>query len=99
MADINKALGTMGKWLKEVSTNNDHEIDQTKDLKMILLNLKIVCSDNKAVAPIADALARTILEMNESTTILVNEGRKELRQALADIKEYVEEKEGNKNEY
>jgi len=96
MDNINKSLETMGMWLKEVSLNNDHEIDQTKNLKMILLNLKIVCAENKAVTPIADALARTITEMHESTTILVNEGRKELRQALAEIKEYIEEKEGNK---
>lgn len=94
MDNINKSLETMSKWLKEVSKNNDHEIDQTRNLKMILLNLKIVCADNKAVTPIADALAITITEMNESTTVLVNQGRKELRQALADIKEYVEEKEG-----
>ena len=40
--NIIKSLDTMGKWLKEVSTNNNHEIDQTKNLKMILLNLDFV---------------------------------------------------------
>jgi len=94
MDNINKSLESMGKWLNEVSKNNDHEIDQTRNLKMILLNLKIVCADNKAVTPIADALARTITEMHESTTILVNQGRKDLRQAFAEIKKYIEEKEG-----
>jgi len=91
--NIIKSLDTMGKWLKEVSTNNNHEIDQTKNLKMILLNLKIVCADNKAVTPIADALQKIITEMHDSTTILVTEGRTELRAAFKDITEYVEERE------
>lgn len=92
--NIKDSIETMGKWLKEVSENNNHEIDQTKNLKMILLNLKIVCADNKSVTPIADALAKIITEMHDSTTILVTQGRTELRAAFEDIKKYVEEKEG-----
>ena len=93
---IKESCNTMEIWLSEVSINNDHEIDQTKKLKMILLNLKIVCADKKEVTPIADELAKIIAEMHDSTSILVTKGRTELRAAFREINEYVEEKEVDK---
>lgn len=93
--NIIESIENIDKWLNEVSKNNNHEIDQTKNLNMILLNLKIVCAGNKAVTPIADELAKIIKEMHDSTNILVTQGRKELREAFQNIKEYVGENGGD----
>lgn len=84
--NINKLLETMDKWLKNVSVNNNHEINQTEKLRIILLNLKIVCADKKEIIPITDALAIIINDMHESTYKLVTEGRKELRQHYQKLK-------------
>jgi hypothetical protein len=96
MSNIRKTHETMGKWLHEVSENNDHELAQTKKLKIILFNLKIVCADKPEVTPIASELANIINEMHISTQNLVTTGREELRQAFKEFGEYIEEMEGVK---
>lgn len=96
MKNIIDSCKTANKWLDEVSINNNHELDQTKKLNIILLNLKIVCADKREVTPIADELAKIINELHTSTKNLVTTGREELRQAFEEIKEYIEEKEGIK---
>lgn len=91
--DIRKTHKTMGKWLQEVSKNNDHELDQTKKLNIILFNLRIVCADKSEVTPIANELAKIINEMHTSTQNMVTTGRTELKQAYKEFEEYIEEKE------
>ena len=92
--DIKQTHKTMGKWLHEVSQNNDHELDKTKELNIILLNLRIVCADKPEVKPIADRLANIIAEMHKSTQNMITAGREELRQAFKEFGEYIEEMEG-----
>ena len=96
MRDIKQTHQTMGKWLHEVSQNNDHELDKTKELNIILLNLRIVCADKPEVKPIADRLANIIAEMHKSTQNMITTGREELRQAFKEFGEYIEEMEGVK---
>ena len=96
MRDIKQTHQTMGKWLYEVSENNDHELDKTKELNIILLNLRIVCADKPEVKPIADRLANIIAEMHKSTQNMITTGREELRQAFKEFGEYIEEMEGVK---
>lgn len=94
--NIIKEIETMEKWLHEVSENNDHEIDQTAKLKIILFNLKIVGAGIKGIEPITDELQKIITSMHNSTYKMVTEGRTELRQAFKNAKEYIFEKEGIK---
>lgn len=90
---IKNSLEIMEEWLGEVSQNNDHEIKQTNKLKTILFNLRIVAADRREIMPIADALSEIIKEMHDSTDILVTRGRKELREAFGEIKEYIRKSE------
>jgi hypothetical protein len=96
--NIVKELESMEKWLNEVSENNNHEIDQTAKLKIILFNLKIVGANVKGIEPITDELQKIITSMHDNTFKMVTEGRKELRQAFKNVKEYIMEKEGIKND-
>jgi hypothetical protein len=82
-------LETMEKWLNEVSINNNDELKQTNKLRTILLNLKLAAARCPEINPIANSLSDIIKEMHDSTDILVNHGRNELRQSFDEIKDYI----------
>ncbi|WP_026887691.1 hypothetical protein [Clostridium beijerinckii] len=99
--NINESLQTVERLLKEISRVNDAAIKQTENLKMALLNLQIEdarIEENTGIVPIAEQIERVIKTIHDNTDNLVKQGRKELRQAFEDIKEYIEEKEGKENE-
>lgn len=95
--NINESLQTVERLLKEISRVNDAAIKQTENLKMALLNLQIEdarIKENTGIVPIAEQIERVIKAIHDNTDNLVKQGRKELRQAFEEIKEYIEEKEG-----
>jgi hypothetical protein len=87
--EIKTEIETVEKWLEEVSKNNNHEIDQTYNLKIVLFNLKIICANVKEIKPIARELENIIDEMHSNTLRMVNEGRVELRKSFSKIKDYI----------
>jgi hypothetical protein len=95
--NINESLQTVERLLKEISRVNDAAIKQTENLKMALLNLQTEdarIKENTGIVPIAEQIERVIKTIHDNTDNLVKQGRKELRQAFEEIKEYIEEKEG-----
>lgn len=91
--DIFNSIAIMQRWLDKVSKNNNDEIDETDNLRMLLLNLQITGAYYPEVKPIADRLQETIDVLHDSTYELVHSGRTELREAFMDIIEYITEKE------
>ena len=89
-------------WLSEVSKHNDKTIKITEDLRMALLNLKIVQAhlgdEAKPIQPIADLIEKAIIDLHDSTKNMVTNGRKELRESFSEIEKYINEKEGKNNE-
>ena len=89
-------------WLSEVSKHNDKTIKITEDLRMALLNLKIVQAhlgdEAKPIQPIADLIEKAIIDLHDSTKNMVTNGRKELRESFNEIEKYINIKEGEDNE-
>jgi GTPase SAR1 family protein len=96
--NILEAIEIMQKWLDKISDNNNQEIKETENLRMILLNLQITGAYYPEVKPIADRLQETITVMHDSTYELVHGGRKELREAFQEIINYILEKEKEQND-
>ena len=94
---IKQYLSTMQYWLSEVSKHNDKTIKITEDLRMALLNLKIVQAhlgdEAKPIQPIADLIEKAIIDLHDSTKNIVTNGRKELRESFSEIEKYINEKE------
>lgn len=101
MNDIRKSLEIVERLLKEISRVNDAAIKQTDNLNMVLVNLQIEdahIEENTGIVPIAQEIERVIKTIHDNTDDLVKQGRKELRQAFDEIKNYIYEKEGADNE-
>lgn len=82
-----------------IRDTNDHVIEATKNLDIILINLRIENAHlNQAtgITPIADALRRIIDEMRNEVTSLVSDGRSKLTEALGVIKLHSMEEEKRK---
>ena len=94
---IKQVLTTMQYWLSEVSKHNDKTIKITEDLRMALLNLKIVQAhlgdEAKPIQPIADLIEKAIIDLHDSTKNIVTNGRKELRESFSEIEKHINEKE------
>ena len=93
MNNIFESIMTIQKWLEKISVNNNQEIKETENLRMILLNLQITGAYYPEIKPIADRLQEIILVMHDSTYELVHTGRKELREAFQDVVNYITENE------
>lgn len=77
-------------WLGEISKTNDLSLKITDDLRMILLNLKIVTAwldKTVGIYPVIDDLERIIISSHDSTKEMVTKGRKELHESWGEIKE------------
>lgn len=77
-------------WLNEISKNNDMVVKTTEDLRIILLNLKIVgawIDKTIGLNPVIDSLERLIKQQHDSIQDMVKNGRTELRASWTDIKE------------
>lgn len=97
--EVIKSIETIEKWLNEISKTNDANINQTDELNIVLINLKIEdahIKENTGIIPIADRIESIIKNVHDNTDMLVKVGRTELREAFKTIKEYILEKEGIK---
>jgi len=97
--NIIKSLDTMENWLKRISETNDSNVDQTDNLNIVLVNLKLEdarIKDNTGIVPIAQEIEKVIHNIHDNTDELRKTGRTELRAAFKDIKEYIEQAEGVK---
>lgn len=95
MKTINQQLETMNHWLQEISKHNNKTIKVTDNLRMVLLNLKILnAKDNiLGINVVVDEIERNIKELHDSTQNMVTEGRKELRESYNEIKIYIDKNE------
>jgi hypothetical protein len=86
-------------WLDKISVHNNNTTKVTEDLRMALLNLKIIQAQlgeqTKPIQPIADLIEKSIKGLHDNTEELIKAGRKELRESYAEIEKYINEKEDN----
>lgn len=96
---IKQYLQTMKHWLDKISAHNNNTTKVTEDLRIALLNLKIIQAQlgeqAKPIQPIADLIEKSINGLHDNTQELVNSGRKELRESYGEIEKYINEKEAN----
>ena len=94
---IKQVLTTMKYWLSEISKHNDKTTKVTEDLRIALLNLKIIQAQlgeqARPIQPIADLIEKSINGLHDNTQELVNSGRKDLRESYSEIEKYINEKE------
>lgn len=92
-------LQTLKHWLDKISAHNTNTTKVTEDLRIALLNLKILQAQlgeqAKPIQPIADMIERSIQGLHDSTKELVSSGRKELRESYNELEKYINEKEDN----
>lgn len=97
---IKQYLETLKYWLDKISTHNNNTKTVTEDLRIALLNLKIIQAQlgeqARPIQPIADLIEKSINGLHDNTQQLINLGRKELRESYSEIEKYINEKEGNK---
>jgi hypothetical protein len=99
--NIIEALERIEYWLNEISKTNNANINQTDELNIVLINLKIEdahIKENTGITPIADKIESVIKNVHDNTDNLVKVGRTELRQAFKIVKKYILEKENVENE-
>lgn len=94
---IKQYLQTLKFWLDKISTHNNNTKKVTEDLRIALLNLKIIQAQlgeqAKPIQPIADLIEKSIKGLHDSTEELINSGRKELRESYNEIEKYIDGKE------
>lgn len=98
---IKDELKTVKEIHKSISASNDMIIKETENLRIALLNLKIEDARIKeatGIVPISDQIERTINTLHDTINKLVKEDRKDLRNALNSIEEYINKKEKAENE-
>jgi ribosome-associated translation inhibitor RaiA len=98
---INDSIETIERILNEISRVNNEAIKQTDNLRMVLVNLQIEdahIEGNTGIVPIAQEIEKVINAIHNNTDKLVKDGRKELRSAFNDVKEYVKITQGGESD-
>ncbi|MRY42826.1 MULTISPECIES: hypothetical protein [Bacteria] len=100
MKNIKESYEIHKKWTSEISATNDFILkEMDKELNVALINLQIEDSrieECTGIVPISEHIKRVINKIRDRVEKLKLEGRAENDQAIKDIKEYIEEKEGIK---
>lgn len=87
---LKEHLETVEYWLNRISLSNDMVIKSTDDLRMILLNLKIVSAyidKTVGVDPVIDNLEKHVMQGHDAMKELITTGRNELRESFKAIKD------------
>lgn len=84
-------MRTTKEILAKISENNNQEIHQTGQLRIILFNLQIVGAGVPGVDPIADRLRETIETLHDGTYELVQHDRGKILCAINEIDEFLQD--------
>lgn len=96
--DIKRDIEKVDFWLGKISLSNDGIIKTTEDLRIILLNLKIVSAyidKTVGIQPVIDQLEKIVSRGHDDIKELVDTGRVELRESWQEIKKELEGDECN----